>query len=369
LCVSDPFFDAQTLRRKEDDEEEEQMRAIFLWKQKYHNTHSPPHKNAGSEGEREKTRIRTTTTIIMVATENTTNTTDVVASTSVVGMKRPAPSLATDNHLQQHHQEGDCASVKKQHLTNGDNKEDDDFKNTQSIIRRLVENSIANILAQNDEGNGQQTMIGVAPHVKEGSRIEIRWVIQNTLSDEENVPATNKQIKEEIVWWGATVTKRGEGNNTSTNSNSDVCEVIYDARTEEFPAEAGKVVLLSEHECRDGDDPSIKFYWRKEGDSTFVVDGDGEDDDLEEEMTMQDVLEYQTKIDGDAGDGDTLADASEKAFGTLPMDQQLRLATGFAQMKGKLMQKLREISEKNGAGYTVTKDDMERIMMELRNES
>jgi len=33
------------------------------------------------------------------------------------------------------------------------------------------------------------------------------------------------------------------------------------------------------------------------------------------------------------------------------------------------MQKLREISEKNGAGYTVTKDDMERIMMELRNES
>jgi hypothetical protein len=148
-----------------------------------------------------------------------------------------------------------------------------------------------------------------------------------------------------------------------------VCEVIYDARTEEFPAEAGKVVLLSEHECRDGDDSSIKFYWRKEGDSTFVVDGDGEDDDLEEEMTMQDVLEYQTKIDGDPGDGDTLADASEKAFGTLPMDQQLRLATGFAQMKGKLMQKLREISEKNGAGYTVTKDDMERIMMELRNES
>jgi hypothetical protein len=214
-------------------------------------------------------------------------------------------------------------------------------------------------------------MIGVAPYVKEGSRIEIRWVIQNTLSDEENVPATNetKQIKEEIVWWGATVTKRGEGNNTSTNSNSDVCEVIYDARTEEFPAEAGKVVLLSEHECRDGDDSSIKFYWRKEGDSTFVVDGDGEDDDLEEEMTMQDVLEYQTKIDGDPGDGDTLADASEKAFGTLPMDQQLRLATGFAQMKGKLMQKLREISEKNGAGYTVTKDDMERIMMELRNES
>jgi hypothetical protein len=48
LCVSDPFFDAQTLRRKEDDEdEEEQMRAIVFVRTKYHNTHSPPHKNAG----------------------------------------------------------------------------------------------------------------------------------------------------------------------------------------------------------------------------------------------------------------------------------------------------------------------------------
>ena len=112
----------------------------------------------------------------------------------------------------------------------------------------------------------------------------------------------------------------------------------------------------------------MKFCWRKEGDSTFFVDGEGEDDE-DEDLTMQDVIEYQTKIDGDTGDGDTLADASEKAFGTLPMDQQLRVATGFAQMKGKLMEKLREISEKNGAGYTVTKDDMDRIMLELRNES
>ena len=154
----------------------------------------------------------------------------------------------------------------------------------------------------------------------------------------------------------------------SSQNSKNVCDVMYDTRTEDFPAEAAKIVLLSEHECCDGNDPSMKFCWRKEGDSTFFVDGEGEDDE-DEDLTMQDVIEYQTKIDGDTGDGDTLADASEKAFGTLPMDQQLRVATGFAQMKGKLMEKLREISEKNGAGYTVTKDDMNRIMLELRNES
>ena len=116
--------------------------------------------------------------------------------------------------------------------------------------------------------------------MKEGSRIEIRWVIQNTLSDEENVVKTNsetKRIKEEIVWWGATVTKRREEDNTATNSKKDVCDILYDARTEEFPAEAGKIVLMSEHECSDGDDPSMKFYWRKEGDFAFYVEDEGED--------------------------------------------------------------------------------------------
>jgi len=299
----------------------------------------------------------------MVVADDTVNTDFVAPSTSA---KRPT-SPTTDNLQQQ--QIGDASRNKKQHTKNEEEEEEEDFKN-QTIIRRLVENSIGNILVQNGEGKEEKTNI-IAPHVKEGSRIEIRWVIQNTLSDEENVVKTNsetKRIKEEIVWWGATVTKRREEDNTATNSKNDVCDILYDARTEEFPAEAGKIVLMSEHECLDGDDPSMKFYWRKEGDSTFYVEDEGEDD-VDEEMTMQDVLEYQTKIDGDTGDGDTLANASEKAFGTLPMDQQLRLATGFAQMKGKLMEKLREISERNGAGYTVTKDDMERIMLELRNES
>ena len=295
----------------------------------------------------------------VMAADNNTDTN--VASISVVGMKRPA---SPTDHLEREQHMND-ANIKRQHTLW---KSEEEFKN-QEIIRALVENSIGNILARNGEGKDEKKdehAIGIAPNVKEGSRVEIRWVIENTLSDEENISNETKRIKEEVVWWGATVTKRGE-DNTTTNSKN-VCDVMYDARTEDFPAEAAKIVLLSEHECCDVNDPSMKFCWRKEGDSTFFVVGEGEDDE-DEDLTMQDVIEYQTKIDGDTGDGDTLADASEKAFGTLPMDQQLRVATGFAQMKGKLMEKLREISEKNGAGYTVTKDDMDRIMLGLRNES
>lgn len=154
-------------------------------------------------------------------------------------------------------------------------------------------------------------------------------------------------------------------------SEKNVLEIMYEARNEEFPAERGKIALVSEHECKDYED-ATKFYWRKEGDDfTVEEDEDFEYDEEEDgdggDFTMQELIAHQTKIDGDAEE--TLQDASEKAFGTLPMDKQLQIATGFAQMKDKLMGKLKQISEKNGPGYTVTKEDMDRIMQELRDEA
>ena len=126
-----------------------------------------------------------------------------VASISVVGMKRPA---SPTDHLEREQHMNDV-NIKRQHTLW---KSEEEFKN-QEIIRALVENSIGNILARNGEGKDEkkdENAIGIAPNVKEGSRVEIRWVIENTLSDEENVSNETKRIKEEVVWWGATVTKR-----------------------------------------------------------------------------------------------------------------------------------------------------------------
>ena len=276
-------------------------------------------------------------------------------------------------------------------------EEEEDF------VKDIVDKAVVNILLQqNDEGdrnnygddnnNLVRTIDDNAVHdrvlvlnedVKEGSKIEIRWILHhNSTNGPENVPrndnndnAEEKEEEEEeverdeVIWWPATVLKRNVDDHDGSEKN--VLEIMYEARNEEFPAERGKIALVSEHECKDYED-ATKFYWRKEGDDfTVEEDEDFEYDEEEDgdggDFTMQELIAHQTKIDGDAEE--TLQDASEKAFGTLPMDKQLQIATGFAQMKDKLMGKLKQISEKNGPGYTVTKEDMDRIMQELRDEA
>ena len=114
----------------------------------------------------------------VMAADNNTDTN--VASISVVGMKRPA---SPTDHLEREQHMND-ANIKRQHTLW---KSEERFKN-QEIIRALVENSIGNILARNGEGKDEkkdENAIGIAPNVKEGSEVEIRWVIENTLSDEE----------------------------------------------------------------------------------------------------------------------------------------------------------------------------------------
>ena len=126
----------------------------------------------------------------VMAADNNTDTN--VASISVVGMKRPA---SPTDHLEREQHMND-ANIKKQHTL----WKSEEFKN-QAIIRALVENSIGNILARNGEGKDEKNdehPIGIAPNVKEGSRVEIRWVIENTLSDEENISNETKRIKEEV---------------------------------------------------------------------------------------------------------------------------------------------------------------------------
>ena len=139
-----------------------------------------------------------------------------------------------------------------------------------------------------------------------------------------------------------------------------------------------RVVFHSDRVLEDVDEGNA-LRWRKEGSGG---DDDDDDDDASDDevyaaeavagaaggvTTMVDVLEAQDKIDKEQGDGDTLEQASNRAFGTLPMDQQQHLAHAFSGFKDKFIAGLRGLVESNGEGYAVSKDDIENIMGGIRD--
>jgi hypothetical protein len=81
---------------------------------------------------------------------------------------------------------------------------------------------------------------------------------------------------------------------------------------------------------------------------------------------MREILEAQGALD--AASGESLENASMAAFATLPMNQQMNMASAFAGFKDKLMQRLSGLAAQKGADGVVTKDDIENILSDIRNE-
>jgi hypothetical protein len=139
--------------------------------------------------------------------------------------------------------------------------------------------------------------------------------------------------------------------------------LLYDAR-DGFDAElrgvstwGGDARALT-HVDEDG-----TFRWRREGDDDDD-DADGCDDNAT--TTMREVLEAQGALD--AASGESLENASMAAFATLPMNQQMNMASAFAGFKDKLMQKLSGLAAQKGTDGVVTKDDIENILSDIKGE-
>ena len=113
--------------------------------------------------------------------------------------------------------------------------------------------------------------------------------------------------------------------------------MLYDAR-DGFEAELRKVSFLSgdARELTHADEDGV-FRWRREGDDDDDDDGcEGDGCGADVPTTMREILEAQGALD--AASGESLENASMAAFATLPMNQQMNLASAFAGFKDKLMQ-------------------------------
>jgi len=205
----------------------------------------------------------------------------------------------------------------------------------------------------------------------DGDRIEVEWQINAAEDDDEDEGEAEEEDKEEkattITWWPCVVRRATpeDAKSVATNINDALFTLDYEAR-DGFEAEKRVVLMLASQRCEDATDAGV-LKWRREGDD-FVDNEEDEDDGDEDDdvpTTMREILEAQGRID--AQDGETLEHASMAAFSTLPMDQQMSMATAFAGFKEKLMAKLSGLASAKGDNGVVTKDDIESILSDIKN--
>lgn len=90
--------------------------------------------------------------------------------------------------------------------------------------------------------------------------------------------------------------------------------------------------------------------------------------DPEEELTMPDVEASQAALDAATGGGTSVHAAGLTAFGTLPAEQQRRLAAGYRALADGVKARLREVLAERGEGGVVTEADVRSIMQSVQAE-
>ena len=202
--------------------------------------------------------------------------------------------------------------------------------------------------------------------VRAGDRLEVQWEVEPGRGEggEDGEARDEDETEVAVTWWPCVVC---EGDAEGKAKAGTAFALLYDAR-DGFEAELRKVSFLSgeARELTHADEDGV-FRWRREGDDDDDDDeceGDGCGADVP--TTMREILEAQGALD--AASGESLENASMAAFATLPMNQQMNMASAFAGFKDKLMQRLSGLAAQKGADGVVTKDDIENILSDIRNE-
>jgi len=202
--------------------------------------------------------------------------------------------------------------------------------------------------------------------VRAGDRLEVQWEVEPGRGEggEDGEARDEDETEVAVTWWPCVVC---EGDAEGEAKAGTAFALLYDAR-DGFEAELRKVSFLSgeARELTHADEDGV-FRWRREGDDDDDDDeceGDGCGADVP--TTMREILEAQGALD--AASGESLENASMAAFATLPMNQQMNMASAFAGFKDKLMQRLSGLAAQKGADGVVTKDDIENILSDIRNE-
>ena len=201
--------------------------------------------------------------------------------------------------------------------------------------------------------------------VRAGDRLEVLWVVESGRGEAEDGDARDEdEIDAAATWWPCVVR---EGDAEGDAREGRTFALLYDAR-DGFEAELREVSFLSgdARELTHADEDGV-FRWRREGDEDDDDDGcEGDGCGADVPTTMREILEAQGALD--AASGESLENASMAAFATLPMNQQMNLASAFAGFKDKLMSRLSGLAAQKGADGVVTKDDIENILSDIRNE-
>jgi len=203
--------------------------------------------------------------------------------------------------------------------------------------------------------------------------LEVQWEV--TVADED---ADKDKGEEEdadagrVKWWPCVVVREEEGFRSEGRTKKEKCfGLVYDAM-DGFESERRRVVFSRAGGARQLEHAGEAgvFRWRREGDVDDAQDDDDDDVEtvVEEEdapTTMREILEAQGEIDAENG-GVSLESAAMGAFATLPMNQQMNMATAFAGFKEKLMAKLSGLAAEKGAEGVVTKDDIDGILSDIQ---
>lgn len=219
--------------------------------------------------------------------------------------------------------------------------------------------------------------------VKVGDRLEVQWeVVKDEDYDDDGVKeeeeANERRVR--VKWWPCVVVRGDEEEEDEakmSRSESTSFGLVYDAM-DGFESERRRVVFSRAGGARQLEHAGEAgvFRWRREGDVDDVQHDDSDDeddcdaDDAENAIedaptTMREILEAQGAIDAENG-GVSLESAAMGAFATLPMNQQMNMATAFAGFKEKLMAKLSGLAAEKGAEGVVTKDDIDGILSDIQ---
>ena len=250
-------------------------------------------------------------------------------------------------------------------------EEDDDVRCLKR--RRRVDDDDSDDVVVRDV-DGKEVLDRRFDAVKVGDRLEVQWEV--SVADEDEDADKDKGEEEEdasgrVKWWPCVVVREEEGFRSEGTKKEKCFGLVYDAM-DGFESERRRVVFSRAGGARQLEHAGEAgvFRWRREGDVDDAQDDDEDDVEtvVEEEdapTTMREILEAQGEIDAENG-GVSLESAAMGAFATLPMNQQMNMATAFAGFKEKLMAKLSGLAAEKGAEGVVTKDDIDGILSDIQ---
>jgi hypothetical protein len=253
----------------------------------------------------------------------------------------------------------------------GDDDDDDDDDDARRCLkrRRRVDDDDSDDVVVRDV-DGKEVLDRRFDAVKVGDRLEVQWEV--SVADEEEDAGEEDAASGRVKWWPCVVVREEEGFRSEGRTKKEKCfGLVYDAM-DGFESERRRVVFSRAGGARQLEHAGEAgvFRWRREGDVDDAQDDDDDDVEtvVEEEdapTTMREILEAQGEIDAENG-GVSLESAAMGAFATLPMNQQMNMATAFAGFKEKLMAKLSGLAAEKGAEGVVTKDDIDGILSDIQ---